>query len=364
MLGPAPIEDYPAPIQLFLELTSVCNLRCTHCYVRAGEGPRIEISPTDVCRIVDEFAEIGGQMVSISGGEPILYREWRAVVKYARFHGLETMLLTNGTRLTSEDISFLRSLDCAVAISVDGATSATHDVVRGHGNFDAVMKCLGRVVGGGMSSRTTLMFTPMATNAGDLPGVVAIADRFGIATVYVSLLEDRGRAHDRMSSLEENNSSLRSLIYSILSLQERYPHVAIQCLNLKMFTERLRGMDAQTEGIDRTLRVTAGGEMYLTAYLDDEPFRLGVFKPGRLREAWVSDKVKAAITAAQNRGHGSATPCQSCVAFPWCRGGSAAFAWNYNGSFDGEDGFCDAKRAIVRASEVPTTQVQHVIPHH
>ncbi len=357
MLDAIPNGSCPPPIQLFLELTSVCNLRCTHCYVRAGEGPRIEISPAHVCHLIEEFAELGGQMVSISGGEPTLYREWRAVVRYARFHSLETMLLTNGTRLSSDDISFLRDLDCAIAISIDGAKSATHDLVRGQGNFDAVIKAIGRVIGGGMARRTTLMFTPMATNAGDLPGVVALADRFGIATVYVSLLEDRGRAHDRMSCLEETNSSLRSLIYSIISLQERYPNVAIQCLNLKLFTERLRGMDVQTEGIDRTLRVTAAREIYLTAYLDAEPFRLGVFRPGALREIWISDKVKAAIHAAENRGQGRVAPCQSCFAFPWCGGGSAAFAWNHNGSFEGEDGFCDAKRAIVRAFNVLTTQV-------
>jgi radical SAM protein with 4Fe4S-binding SPASM domain len=40
--------------------------------------------------------------------------------------------------------------------------------------------------------------------------------------------------------------------------------------------------------------------------------------------------------------------CISCEAWDWCRGGSAAFAWNVAGSFEGEDGFCDAKRSVVR----------------
>jgi radical SAM protein with 4Fe4S-binding SPASM domain len=348
MMDQARMFNQPPPIQLFLELTSVCNGGCTHCYVRAGEGPVRQVPPAQVCLLIEEFAELGGQMVSISGGEPTLYSEWRAVTKYVRYNGLDAMLLTNATRLSSDDIAFLKDLGCAVAVSLDGANAASHDSFRGAGNFDATLTALNRLVAAGMAERTTLMFTPMTMNHGNLAGIVALAHRLGIGTVYVSLLEDRGRAHDRMVSLVPGVHSIRSLIFSIASLQDRYPGVAIQCLNLKMFTERLRQLDLDTEGLDRTIRITADGEAYLTAYLDDEPFRLGFYKPGDLRRIWESDKVRSALDAAERRRRGAAAACRNCSAWEWCRGGSAAFAWNHDGSFDGEDGFCDAKRAIVR----------------
>lgn len=344
--------DTPPPVQLFLELTSTCNLKCTHCYVRAGEGKRQQIPPSLVCRLIDEFVALGGQMVSVSGGEPTLYPEWRAVVRYARFNGLETMLLTNGARLTDEHIGMLSWLGCRVAVSLDGAIPATHDAFRGTGNFETVIAALDRLTAGGMGPQTTVMFTPMARNVRELPGVLAIADCRGIGTVYVSLLEDRGRAHDRLSSLVPEKDAVRALIYSILSLQDRYPNIAIQCLNLKMFTERLRGLELDAEGLDRTLRVTATGEVYLTAYLDDEPFHLGRYEPGNLSRVWNNGKVELALHAAERRRQRTATACRDCFAWEWCRGGSSAFAWNVTGSFDGEDGFCEAKRMIVSEAGV------------
>jgi radical SAM protein with 4Fe4S-binding SPASM domain len=192
------------------------------------------------------------------------------------------------------------------------------------------------------------MFTPMAGNDGSLARIVRLADELGIGTVYISLLEDRGRAQDSISSLALNGPSVASLIFSILSLQERYPHIAIQCLNLKMFTERLRSTGLETELLDRTIRVTADRLVFLSAYLDDGPFRLGVFEPGNLRDLWLSDKVRTALSAAEQRTQRMAPPCQACAAWTWCRGGSAAFAWNHSGSFEGEDGYCETKRHIVR----------------
>jgi MoaA/NifB/PqqE/SkfB family radical SAM enzyme len=96
------------PLHLFLEITSACNLNCSHCYVRAGEGAVRQLSVATVYDLFDEFADLGGQMVSISGGEPTIHKGWREVLGRSSALSFETMLLSNGTKLTSEDVSYLR----------------------------------------------------------------------------------------------------------------------------------------------------------------------------------------------------------------------------------------------------------------
>ncbi len=334
------------PLQLFLELTNRCNLRCRHCYVRAGEGKAHPLPALDVQSLLGEFQALGGEFVTFSGGEPTLYREWRPVMRYARYLGLETMLVTNGIALSAADISFLEEIGASVAVSLDGATAAVHDLIRGDGSFERTLDALFRLTEIGLGPSLTLCFTPSAANCDELPGVVGLASSLGIATVYVSLLEQRGRARDASDQLSLGPAQRRRLVFSMLSLQERYPEIGLECLNLRYFTERLRGHAIQGDSLDRTIRVTAEGALYLTAYLDDEPFQLGPYERGRLDRLWHGDKVRTAFAAADRRTE-SVAECRGCAARPWCQGGSAAFAWTAHGRFDAVDGFCDAKQAVL-----------------
>lgn len=331
----------PPPIQLFLEMTSACNLRCAHCYLRAGEDVRTLPAPL-VHELLAEFHDLGGQYVSISGGEPTLHYAWRSAVRLARSLGFPCLLISNGTSLSRDAIDFIIDTGTALTMSVDGASPRIHDTIRGAGAFDKTMTSLRYAAARGYGGQMTLAFTPMAVNVMDLPGVVALANHHGIGTVYISLLEHRGRAADRAAALQMSDSEKRALLFTIFSLQERYPDIAIECVNLKGITERLRGIPLETESLDRTMRITPAAEIYLTAYLDAEEFHLGAYAPGALAAAWQNEKVRRALDGASQ----CAPQCRTCALWEACRGGSSALAWIRNGSHGGVDGYCEAKRAV------------------
>jgi radical SAM protein with 4Fe4S-binding SPASM domain len=342
---PAAGTDGP-PVQLMIELTSACNLRCPHCYVSAGDGRVRQLPARHLHELLGEFAALGGKRVTFSGGEPTIYPGWRPAIRYARFVGLDPCLLTNGTRLSTEDLDFLAGLDARVAVSLDAADPTVHDAVRGSGSFAKTLDVLRGLVDRGLGSRTTLCFTPMALNVGELAGVVALATRLGVATVYVSLLEDRGRASSAIEDLALSDDDKASLLFAVVSLRLRYPDVALDVPNLHLFPERLLGEELEAEAIDRTIRVTAEGDVYLSAYLEGAPFRLGRYRPGSLSGMWHSPRVRGHMLRASARR--SLVPsCTRCLAWEWCRGGSAVLAWAANGTFFGVDGFCAAKRRLV-----------------
>lgn len=342
-----PSGAMPPPVQLFLELTSACNLRCIHCYVHAGEGKTQQLQPAALHTIIRDFHEMGGGFITFSGGEPTLYHGWRAAIKYARYLGLEIVLLTNAMTMSTSDIQFLADFDIHVALSLDGALPKTHDAIRGQGSFEqtlAIAQTFGVI---GMGPSLTICFTPMATNYHELPSIVTLASEIGAGRVYLSVLENRGRASSNFRQFALSLEDKQRLLYSIYSLQKRYPQVQIQCTNLRFFPERLNGIELDGDSLDRTIRVTAKGEVFLTAYLDAEPFYLGLYKDGYLQEMWYSPKVSSAFNEATHRRI-SIPLCINCECWHWCRGGSAALAWAENGTFFSVDSYCTAKKAVVK----------------
>jgi radical SAM protein with 4Fe4S-binding SPASM domain len=335
------------PLQLFLELTTACNLCCSHCYLRAGEGKAHALPASDIHGLLGEFQALGGEYVSFSGGEPTLYREWRPVMRYARYLGLDTMLVTNGIRLDDGDIRFLADIEADVAVSLDGAVSSTNDAIRGAGSFARTTTSLQRLFDAGLGPKLTLCFTPSIENYRELSGIVKLADRIGIGTVYVSLLELRGRAADAKERLALDAEAKQKLVFTVYALQDRHPGIALECLNLRYFTERLHGHNINGDCLDRTVRVTSDGELYLTAYLDDELFHLGHYASQPLHQLWYSEKVRSAFQAADQRKE-TVAECRDCLARLWCQGGSATFAWAAHGRFDAVDGFCEAKQMLIQ----------------
>jgi MoaA/NifB/PqqE/SkfB family radical SAM enzyme len=125
-----------SPVGVKLELTHACNLRCGFCYT---DSPRHtlartpELSDDDWLAIVDEAIELGALEAVVTGGEPLLRRDLAlAAIERLEAAGVGTTLNTNGWFVddaVADRLAACRGL--SVFISLDGATSATHDASRG-----------------------------------------------------------------------------------------------------------------------------------------------------------------------------------------------------------------------------------------
>lgn len=335
------------PVQLYLELTTACNLRCTHCYLGAGED-LIQYLPSAVVHdILLEFYTLGGVYVSFSGGEPSLHPNWRSVVSYAANLGLECTFITNGVQLSFDDIEYLTKLKVHIAISLDGACPETNDAIRGPGSFAKTIRTMKQLTRLNLPHSFTICFTPMVSNYHELPTLLKLAADLGTSRVYLSLLENRGRAAADFELFALSLTDKRKLIFMLFSLQGRYPHISIQCTNLRYFTERLHGIELDGDDLDRTIRVTAEGNLFLTAYLDAEPFFLGRYQKGYFKNSWYSIKVQTAMNEAFRRRR-TVSVCKVCSCWNACKGGSAALAWAYHHTFDAVDGYCEAKQAVFK----------------
>jgi radical SAM protein with 4Fe4S-binding SPASM domain len=185
------------PKTLFLAISGDCNLHCAHCLV---ESPRPGHLPAaEVRRLVGEFLSLGGEEICLTGGEPLLHPDWFAIVSdLSRQPGVRSLRLqTNASLMTTRHAEALRALrfdGLSFQISLEGGTPATHDKIRGEGAFAAALAGLDRLVESGFGPRISINFTEMRHNMAEIPGLLHLADWFGVKEVVGSTLVTHGRA--------------------------------------------------------------------------------------------------------------------------------------------------------------------------
>lgn len=98
---------------LWLVLTYRCQFNCDWCYTRNGSVQQ-DMDLYDALNTCKMFANLGGKYIILIGGEPLLYDNLSNIVKKCTNHKLDTILITNGLLLESEE--------CVVNLKNSGLT--------------------------------------------------------------------------------------------------------------------------------------------------------------------------------------------------------------------------------------------------
>jgi radical SAM protein with 4Fe4S-binding SPASM domain len=126
------------PLKAVIEVTRRCNLRCYHCYV---EDAGRELPTDRLVGLLQELAEQGCLMVTLTGGEVALRDDFLELAAAVKRQRMQLSVLTNGTAFTQSDLESLARLKPArVAVSVYGVTPEAHERVTGvPGSFEQAM---------------------------------------------------------------------------------------------------------------------------------------------------------------------------------------------------------------------------------
>lgn len=138
-LNPSPI---PSLRYLELQITNRCNLQCRHCYI--SEGSHQDLSIKQIQKVFEEFEEIQGLRLLLSGGEPLLHPDFWEFNYALRNYAFRSVLLSNGTLITEEVAKRLRVHE--VQISLDGMKEG-HESLRGKGTFEKTITAIDHLQG-------------------------------------------------------------------------------------------------------------------------------------------------------------------------------------------------------------------------
>jgi len=121
------------PLCIDLEVASVCDLACPHCFRQYIATPDKLMSTDLAFRLIDQLAEQKVPSVKFNWrGEPLMNRNLPKIIDYAKQNGvLETIINTNATLLEGKYAEELMSSGLDLLIySFDGGSKKTYDKLR------------------------------------------------------------------------------------------------------------------------------------------------------------------------------------------------------------------------------------------
>lgn len=131
------------PLYVTVELTTLCNLGCAHCWRKASVEKRGigSISIAHFSKIVNEVKIAKPVIFKIGGaGEPALHPHFRSIMTEfdkLKETGIEKVLYTNGTLFQMYTFDDIQSWDIdKIVISVDGIDKTTYEKIRLGGSYD------------------------------------------------------------------------------------------------------------------------------------------------------------------------------------------------------------------------------------
>ena len=191
-----------APDTIQVSLTNLCNLKCKMCSVWSNYDQREELSLAELLEVVDQAAEWGIPEINLCGGEPLLSDKCFTVIEHSKKRGLKVILTTNGTVIDGDiSAALVRSGVDIVCISLDGATAAVHDSIRGiPGTYAKIISGIESLHAVKDSGRpvTVLIFTLHNENLDEAVEYVRTAKQLRVDAVYLtSLVSDNIRLYSR-----------------------------------------------------------------------------------------------------------------------------------------------------------------------
>lgn len=205
------------PMLVFWETTRACALACRHC--RASATPRAlpgELTHAEGMDLIDQVAGFGRPypILVLTGGDCLLRPDLFSLVEHATSLGIPTALSPSVTpSLTPAAIERIAASGVrAVSISLDGATPATHEGVRGiDGLFAPTVAAIRDLAAAGLTVQVNT--TVMRSTVDELADVAAIVRDAGAHIWEVFFLVQVGRGSALGELTPPENEDVCHLLY-------------------------------------------------------------------------------------------------------------------------------------------------------
>jgi mycofactocin radical SAM maturase len=323
-------QGLDAPICLTWELTYGCNLRCAHCLSSSGEVREGELTTAQAKKLIDEWKAMKVFYINVGGGEPMSRPDFVELMDYALDSGIGVKFSTNGTLLDEEAVDWVsrRGERLDLQISIDGATAATSDPIRGNGSFLRATRAMERMQKKGVSFKINAAVTRQ--NFHEMDALYALAKGYG-AELRLTRLRPSGRGKDVWEEMRPTKAQNKELYSWLIA----HPDVLTgdSFFHLSAYGEMLDGLNMCGAG-RIVCCVDPLGEVYACPFILDDSFSGGNVRDG-FEHVWKTSKLFAHLREWQVGG-----TCQTCNAYEACHGGCMAVKHFTGRDLDAPDPDC------------------------
>jgi radical SAM protein with 4Fe4S-binding SPASM domain len=166
------------PFSVQLDVTYRCNERCVHCYLDHDDHG--EMATSEIKDLLDQLAEAGVFLLTISGGEILVRNDFFEILEYAHEKSFCVKLKTNALLIGKKEADRIRSLAVeSVQVSIYSHRPEVHDAItKVPGSLARSIKAIRFLREQGL--HVIIANVLMVQNFGDYPGVRALAAELGV----------------------------------------------------------------------------------------------------------------------------------------------------------------------------------------
>ena len=203
------------PINGSIELLPLCNMNCDMCYVRLSNQ---EVKAQGGLRTCDDWISIGQQMkqagvlfLLLTGGEPLLFPDFKHLYLEYKKMGFILTINTNATLIDAEWVSFFKeNPPRRINITLYGKSpSAYHSLCHYEPGFNKVLHAVRLLREANIDVKLASSITKI--NVNDIDGLVKIADDLGVPmrcdTYMMPAIRERNKPFDQQSRLSPQDAA-------------------------------------------------------------------------------------------------------------------------------------------------------------
>lgn len=322
------IQGRPLISSLQFELSSRCNERCIHCYIpNEKKNTGFDMPTRKVLSIIDEFADMGGIHVTLSGGEALLHKDIAEICRHSRSRDLEITILSNLINLKKSDIDVFKETNVSlIQTSLYSMNPEIHDYITTiKGSFVKTKAAIELLVQNDIPVQISCPV--MKANKKDYIDIIKYAKSLKIKaqTDYIMMARadlSVDNLANRMS-IKETEEFLRELIKEDTDYKEKILEQPPVSDYIKFDIDRFKKQPVCGVGYDNCC-ITANGDVYPCAGW--QAYVLGNVYRQSLAEIWEKSE---RIVALRKITQESFPLCLECEARDYC---AMCLVRNYNES--------------------------------
>jgi radical SAM protein with 4Fe4S-binding SPASM domain len=334
-----------------------CNLSCLHCSVNSS--PTVDTSndltTEEAMKVVDQLKELNTGRVILSGGE-ILFRHDTLKILEKLIHADINVGLESNGLLFSKDLTELvhlsrkRGVKFDIAISLDGGTEETHEILRGKHTFKRTLKGMRFLADEGIDF--TVQCVLNRSNIQSIPNLFSemVSLLPYVQYLLFTFLNPVGRGfqleHDLGIGAADYKESYRLISEGMKTYHGKVivkvPPAMIppECMP-KLFGEG-KSAGCSTSCAFPTLGIVPNGDISICAVTrNDATVRFGNIKTDNLLDVWRRTRMDI-IRRDYVRADKLTGICGDCTFKHTCKGACRAFAYDEFGDLNAPHPLCDA----------------------
>jgi len=316
-----------------IEITNRCDMHCQHCASSSGRAREAELSSSELLALVADIASLGGEEVTILGGEALLREDWREICRAVGERGMDLVLISNGLRLAADasaraELKALRPK--VIGISIDGATRDSYRARRGVDAFDDVTELCHRLRADG-HDQVNVITTLHRNNLGEIDHFVELLRGTGINWQLQIANKGGDRFDDSLFlTVDDYRWLVDKLRQLLLDEGEKLRLCLMDDIGYFPLDPALRFMHDSWAGCiagRELIGVRANGDLLGCLSLGDDFVEANI-RRAPLPELWRSATLLQRFRRSDEALHGH---CERCPHGPECRAGCSAMAHSASG---------------------------------